>query len=215
MAQRNREERNRSDYDRNRTERGEQYGRDDRDRYYEEGVGLRNIDENQPLGGRSGQSFRDRGYYGNDQQQDYGRGREDYNQQQDYGRTQHFDEGIAGRPSGFQGDYGYRAGSQSQFGMGGRFSNFGVGRNTSIGQSGYGSSESGRGFGRSHFGTGESWRSQFDNRASSENWRSQNEGSGSGENWRSQFNEGQNYTGRGPMGIAAPMTVFAKRCVRY
>src|SRR3954466_880767 len=206
MAQRNRQQRNRSDYDRNREQQGrEQYGREDRDRYYADDVGLQNLTHmDEPWWRENEQQLRERNQqsqsnYGRGRQE-YGRGQEDYGR--NYGRTQHFDESIAGRPSGFQGDYGYRAGSQSQFGMGGRFSNFGVGRNTSIGQSGYGSSDSGRGFGRSQFGSGESWRSQFDNSATGENWRdrSQHEGSGSGEYWRSQFNEGQNFTGRGPKG---------------
>jgi hypothetical protein len=208
MAQRNRQQRNRSENegDRNRIQRGrEQYGRDDRDRYYADDVGLQNLSHiDEPWWRENEQQLRERNQQsqGNYErgQQDYRRGQEDYGR--DYGRTQHFDESIAGRPSGFEGGYGYRAGSPSMFGTGGRFSNFGVGRNTSIGQSGYGSSESGRGFGRSHFGSGESWRSQFDNSGTGENWRdrSQHGSSGSGESWRSEFNEGQNYTGRGPKG---------------
>jgi hypothetical protein len=188
--------RNQADRSRYETRNREQYGNDraqqNRDRYYADDVGLQNLsatDEPWWRERENEQQLRNR-----EQQQGYGRSQQSYrgreDDDRDYGRTQHFDESIAGRPSGFEGDYGYRAGSQSQFGMGGRFSNFGVGRNTSIGQSGYSSSESGRGFGRSNFGRGESWRSQFDN-------------SGTGENWRSQQDESQNYgnySGRGPKG---------------
>jgi hypothetical protein len=187
--------RNRTQSDRSRYEarNREQYGSDrqqqNRDRYYADDVGLQNLSEmDEPWWRENDQQLRNREQQ---LQRNYGeqnyRGREDYDR--NYGRTQHFDESIAGRPSGFEGNYGYRAGSPSTFGTGGRFSNFGVGRNTSIGQSGYGASDSGRGFGRANFGSGESWRSQFDN---------------SGTGYRgSQSDEGQsysNYTGRGPKG---------------
>src|SRR5438309_355508 len=200
---RNRNQSDRSRYEaRNREQYGSDRSQQNRDRYYADDVGLQNLSAtDEPWWRENDQQFRNREQqlqqgYGRSQQNF--RGREDYDR--DYGRTQHFDESIAGRPSGFEGDYGYRAGSQSQFGMGGRFSNFGVGRNTSIGQSGYSSSESGRGFGRSHFGTGDSWRSQFDNSGTGggQNWRSQSENN-SGESWGSQFGQ-QNYTGRGPKG---------------
>jgi hypothetical protein len=188
--------RNRTQPDRSRYEarNREQYGSDrqqqNRDRYYADDVGLQNLSEmDEPWWRENDQQLRNREQQ---LQRNYGeqnyRGREDYDR--NYGRTQHFDESIAGRPSGFEGNYGYRAGSPSTFGTGGRFSNFGVGRNTSIGQSGYGASDSGRGFGRSNFGSGESWRSQFDN-------------SSGAENWRSQSDEGLhygNYSGRGPKG---------------
>src|SRR4051812_8420172 len=105
MAQRNRQQRNRSDYDRNREQGREQYGRDDRDRYYADDVGLQNLSNiDEPWWRDNPQQLRER----NQQSQgNYGRGQEDYGR--NYGRTQHFDESIAGRPSGFQGDYGYRA----------------------------------------------------------------------------------------------------------
>jgi len=201
---RNRNQSDRSHYEaRNREQYGSDRSQQNRDRYYADDVGLQNLsDMDEPWWLENDQQLRNREQQLRDQrygrsQQNF-RGREDYDR--DYGRTQHFDESIAGRPSGFQGDYGYRAGGQSQFGMGGRFSNFGVGRNTSIGQSGYGSSESGRGFGRSHFGSGDRWGSQFDSSGAGENWRSQSQGETSNQNWGSQLGQEQNYTGRGPKG---------------
>jgi len=145
MAQRNRKQARRDRELYGREGRGRHFGRDyEENRYYEAGIGLRGLADYEPdWRGRSGRT-----------QQDFARDR-------DYGRTQHFDESIAGRPSGYEDDYRYRSawgstpfrglgqryqGSPSTFGTGGRFSNFGVGRNTPIGYSGYGAAASGPGF---------------------------------------------------------------------
>jgi len=148
MAQRNRQQRNKSEYRGNREQyerEREQQARDDRNRYYEDNIGLRGLADYEPdWRGRSGQ-----------------RSEQDFGHDRDYGRTQHFDESIAGRPSSYETDYSYRSGrsgtpfrglsqryqgSQSTFGTGGRFSNFGVGRNTRVGYSGYGAAATGPGF---------------------------------------------------------------------
>jgi BON domain-containing protein len=103
------------------------YGRYDRNNpYYREGEGLHiaHVDEwGRPVGQQSRNDSRGRQDYGNEGS-----------------------SGMSYPNTPFRGLRQRYQGSESTFGTGGRFSNFGVGRNTPVGYSGYGSGEVARDF---------------------------------------------------------------------